>query len=151
MLILQRKVGESLLIGEDVEISVLSVEAGRVRLAIEAPKSAPSCAARRTPTGRPPGRGPRRWLCWICSRAAVRGTESRRNEYFSRRLHILESVAFPLVGRAGKNRTVYSYQEKDGFRQNDKIGGSFFHAIVFFADNEILLALRGKTYYNKSE
>ena len=39
MLILQRKVGESLLIGEDVEISVLSVEAGRVRLAIEAPKS----------------------------------------------------------------------------------------------------------------
>lgn len=39
MLILQRKTGESLLIGEDVEISVLAVEAGRVRLAIEAPKS----------------------------------------------------------------------------------------------------------------
>ena len=39
MLILQRKEGESLHIGEDVEISVLSVEAGRVRLAIEAPKS----------------------------------------------------------------------------------------------------------------
>lgn len=39
MLILQRKAGESLLIGEDVEISVLSVEAGRVRLAIDAPKS----------------------------------------------------------------------------------------------------------------
>lgn len=38
MLILQRKAGESLLIGEDVEISVLSVEAGRVRLAIKAPK-----------------------------------------------------------------------------------------------------------------
>lgn len=38
MLILQRKAGESLLIGEDVEISVLSVEAGRVRLAIQAPK-----------------------------------------------------------------------------------------------------------------
>ena len=41
MLILQRKTGESLLIGEDVEISVLAVEAGRVRLAIEAPKSVP--------------------------------------------------------------------------------------------------------------
>lgn len=41
MLILQRKAGESLLIGEDVEISVLSVDAGRVRLAIEAPKSVP--------------------------------------------------------------------------------------------------------------
>ena len=39
MLILQRKTGESLLIGEDVEISVIAVEAGRVRLAIEAPKS----------------------------------------------------------------------------------------------------------------
>lgn len=39
MLILQRKAGESLFIGEEVEISILSVEAGRVRLAIEAPKS----------------------------------------------------------------------------------------------------------------
>lgn len=39
MLILQRKAGESLLIGDEIEISVLSVEAGRVRLAIEAPKS----------------------------------------------------------------------------------------------------------------
>ena len=39
MLILQRKAGESLLIGENVEVSILSVEAGRVRLAIEAPKS----------------------------------------------------------------------------------------------------------------
>ena len=39
MLILQRKEGESLLIGDEIEISILSVEAGRVRLAIEAPKS----------------------------------------------------------------------------------------------------------------
>ncbi len=41
MLILQRKAGESVLIGEEIEISVLSVEAGRVRLAIQAPKSVP--------------------------------------------------------------------------------------------------------------
>lgn len=41
MLILQRKAGESLLIGEDVEVSVLSVDAGRVRLAIQAPRSVP--------------------------------------------------------------------------------------------------------------
>lgn len=41
MLILQRKAGESLSIGEDIEVSVLSVEAGRVRLAIRAPKSVP--------------------------------------------------------------------------------------------------------------
>ena len=39
MLILQRKAGESLIIGDEVEVSVLSVEAGRVRLAIQAPKS----------------------------------------------------------------------------------------------------------------
>ena len=38
-MILQRKEGESLLIGDEIEISILSVEAGRVRLAIEAPKS----------------------------------------------------------------------------------------------------------------
>lgn len=41
MLILQRKAGESLLIGEEIEVSVLSVEAGRVRLAIRAPKDVP--------------------------------------------------------------------------------------------------------------
>ena len=41
MLILQRKEGESLFIGDNIEISVLSVEAGRVRLAIEAPKNVP--------------------------------------------------------------------------------------------------------------
>ena len=39
MLILQRKAGESLLIGDEIEVSILSVEAGRVRLAIEAPKA----------------------------------------------------------------------------------------------------------------
>ena len=37
MLILQRKEGESLLIGDEVEVTVLAVEAGRVRLAISAP------------------------------------------------------------------------------------------------------------------
>ena len=41
MLILQRKAGESLFIGEEIEVSVLAVEAGRVRLAIQAPKSVP--------------------------------------------------------------------------------------------------------------
>lgn len=37
MLILQRKPGESLTIGEDIYIEVLAVENGRVRLAIKAP------------------------------------------------------------------------------------------------------------------
>ena len=38
MLILQRKPGESLLIGETIEVSILSIESGRVRIAIDAPK-----------------------------------------------------------------------------------------------------------------
>ena len=38
MLILQRKEGEALLLGEDIEITVLAVETGRVRLAIQAPR-----------------------------------------------------------------------------------------------------------------
>lgn len=39
MLILQRKEGESVLIGEDITVSIVSVDSGRVRLAIEAPRS----------------------------------------------------------------------------------------------------------------
>lgn len=38
MLILQRRSGESLRIGEDIEITVVSTEGGKVRLAISAPK-----------------------------------------------------------------------------------------------------------------
>jgi carbon storage regulator len=41
MLILQRKAGESLVIGEDITVTVVSVEGGRVRLAISAPKDTP--------------------------------------------------------------------------------------------------------------
>ena len=39
MLILQRKTGESLQIGEDVTVTVVSVDNNRVRLAISAPNS----------------------------------------------------------------------------------------------------------------
>ena len=38
MLILQRKAGESLLIGEDITVQVVSVDGSRVRLAISAPE-----------------------------------------------------------------------------------------------------------------
>ena len=41
MLILQRKAGDSIRIGEDVYINVVSVEKGRVRLAIDAPIDIP--------------------------------------------------------------------------------------------------------------
>ena len=37
MLILQRKAGESLLIGEDITVRVVSLDGARVRLAISAP------------------------------------------------------------------------------------------------------------------
>ena len=39
MLVLTRKVDETILIGEDVKISVLSIDGERVRLGIDAPKS----------------------------------------------------------------------------------------------------------------
>lgn len=38
MLVLQRKVGESILIGEETTVTLLAVEGGRVRLAVDAPK-----------------------------------------------------------------------------------------------------------------
>lgn len=38
MLILTRKIGESLLIGDDVEITVLSVRGNQVKLGVNAPK-----------------------------------------------------------------------------------------------------------------
>ena len=39
MLILQRKVGEALVIGEDITVSVVSIDGNRVRLAISAPEN----------------------------------------------------------------------------------------------------------------
>lgn len=41
MLILQRRSGESIRIGEDIEITIVSTEGGRVRLAISAPTDIP--------------------------------------------------------------------------------------------------------------
>lgn len=41
MLIIQRKEGESLLIGEDISVTVVSVDGSRVRLAISAPTEIP--------------------------------------------------------------------------------------------------------------
>lgn len=39
MLILTRKINESLIIGDDIEIKVIKVEDGKVRLGISAPKN----------------------------------------------------------------------------------------------------------------
>ncbi len=38
MLILTRKVGESIMIGESVEIKVLGIRAGQIKIGIEAPR-----------------------------------------------------------------------------------------------------------------
>jgi len=39
VLVVSRKKGESILVGDDIEITVVKAENGTVRLAIEAPKS----------------------------------------------------------------------------------------------------------------
>lgn len=39
MLVLKRKIGESIIIGEDIEIKVVDIGDGRVKIGIEAPKS----------------------------------------------------------------------------------------------------------------
>lgn len=39
MLVVKRKQGESLLIGDDIEINIVSVENGSVKIAINAPKN----------------------------------------------------------------------------------------------------------------
>lgn len=38
MLVITRKKGESILIGDDIEISIVSIENGQVKLGINAPK-----------------------------------------------------------------------------------------------------------------
>jgi carbon storage regulator len=38
MLVLSRKVGETIKIGQDVEVTVVRVDRGKVRLAIQAPR-----------------------------------------------------------------------------------------------------------------
>lgn len=39
MLVIGRKKGESMMIGEDIEVTVVKIEEGSVKLAISAPKS----------------------------------------------------------------------------------------------------------------
>ena len=43
MLVLTRKTNQSIMIGDDIEISVLAVMGEKVRIGIEAPRSVPVC------------------------------------------------------------------------------------------------------------
>ena len=45
MLLLSRKQGERVLIGEDVEVTVVEIEGDRVKLAFDAPRYVPICRA----------------------------------------------------------------------------------------------------------
>jgi len=41
MLILTRRIGETIRIGEDISVTVISIQAHQIRLGIQAPKSVP--------------------------------------------------------------------------------------------------------------
>jgi carbon storage regulator len=41
MLVLSRKVGETICIGDDIKVSIVAIERDKVRLGFEAPKSVP--------------------------------------------------------------------------------------------------------------
>ena len=41
MLILTRRIGESLMIGDNITVTVMAIKGGQVRMAIDAPRSTP--------------------------------------------------------------------------------------------------------------
>ena len=85
MLIITRKKGESLMIGDDIEITISKLDDGSVKLGIEAPTRGCRCSARCSRSARrcrrswwPPHRPRRRrgWRCGWC-RARTRGASHR--------------------------------------------------------------------------
>ena len=58
MLVLTRGIGELILIGDEIQLTVIDVKKDRVRIGITAPKSLP--IARAEPEMRPPNQSPRR-------------------------------------------------------------------------------------------
>ena len=53
MLVLSRKVGESVVIGGGIVVRVLAVAGGRIRLGVEAPAAVPVSRSELAPTPRP--------------------------------------------------------------------------------------------------
>ena len=71
MLILQRKAGESLVIGDDITVRVISVDGTRVRLAIDAPEDIPilrseliTARAANRDSAREEAAPTELWTCW---------------------------------------------------------------------------------------
>jgi carbon storage regulator len=54
MLVLSRKLGEKVLIGEDIVVTVVEIERGKIRLGIEAPKDVPIVRQELLPEGSSP-------------------------------------------------------------------------------------------------
>ncbi len=68
MLVLSRRDGQEIVLGEDIVIKVLSIDGGRVRIGIEAPQSVP---VRRSELPAKPQ--PRGLSCWKATDHAVIG------------------------------------------------------------------------------
>jgi len=56
MLVLSRKLGEKIQIGEDITITVVDIDRGKIRLGIEAPRDVPIFRQELLPLGVPPTR-----------------------------------------------------------------------------------------------
>ena len=58
MLVLSRKLGEKIFIGENICITVVDIDRGKIRLGIEAPRNVPIYRQELLPLGAPPGAAP---------------------------------------------------------------------------------------------
>jgi carbon storage regulator len=58
MLVLTRGIGESLLVGDDIQVKIIAIRGNRIRIGITAPKSLP--VTRAEPESSPPNQSPRR-------------------------------------------------------------------------------------------
>jgi hypothetical protein len=71
MLVLTRRIGDSIVVDDDIRISVVAIGGGKVRLAIDATAEVPSTASRSTSVSGRGGRGSRRR--WLLANAGPRG------------------------------------------------------------------------------
>ena len=57
MLVLSRKLGEKIYIGDNICITVVDIDRGKIRLGIEAPRDVPIYRQELLPLGQPPAAG----------------------------------------------------------------------------------------------